>query len=263
MINYQGKLMQPSGVPVPDNTYSMTFAIYSQPTGSTALWYEINPSVQVKGGLFSVLLGSVTNLPANIFDNENRWFGVSVGTDPEMAPRQQIASVGFAWKAGSADLATTVPDGAITTAKLAPGVAIPPGTIVMWSGALADIPQGWKLCDGTNGTPDLRDRFIVGAGSGYSVGATGGLAQVTLALQQMPVHTHGVTDPGHAHFAPTWNGMTGAYELPSTKYAYDYGDAAPVSTSTTGISIQNRGGDQPHENRPPYYALCFIMKLAY
>lgn len=119
MINYQGKLMQPSGVPVPDNTYSMTFAIYGVPTGGTALWSETNPSVQVKGGLFSVLLGSVTNLPANIFDNENRWFGVTVGTDPEMTPRQKIASVAFAQKAASADIATTVPDGAITTGKLA------------------------------------------------------------------------------------------------------------------------------------------------
>ena len=203
MISYQGKLMQPSGAPVPDNTYSIQFAIYDDPASADPahkLWGETNPSVQVKGGLFSVLLGSVINLPPNIFDSPDRWFAVKVGADPEMTPRQKIASVGYAVKAGSADIATTVPDEAVTTAKvapaaittdrlavgavttdrvaagaitadrLAPGVAIPAGTIVMWSGAVANIPQGWTLCDGTSGTPDLRNRFIVGAGSEYAVG---------------------------------------------------------------------------------------------
>jgi hypothetical protein len=119
MINYQGKLMQPSGAPVPDNTYTIQFAIYADPTGGTALWSETNSAVQVKGGLFAVLLGSVTPLPADIFDGANRFFGVKVGTDSEMTPRQQVASAAFAIKASSADVATTVPDGAITTDKMA------------------------------------------------------------------------------------------------------------------------------------------------
>ena len=84
MISYQGKLMQPSGAPVPDNTYSIQFAIYDDPVSADPahkLWGETNANVQVKGGLFSVLLGSVINLPPNIFDNPDRFFGVKVGSD--------------------------------------------------------------------------------------------------------------------------------------------------------------------------------------
>ena len=118
MISYQGRLMQPSGAAVPDGTYSMQFAIYDVPTGGTALWSETNPSVAVKGGLFATMLGSVVNLPSNIFDNPNRFFGVKVGSDPEMTPRQQIASSAFAFRSA---VAGTVDDGSITTSKLADG----------------------------------------------------------------------------------------------------------------------------------------------
>ncbi len=64
--------------------------------------------------------------------------------------------------------------GSVTTAILADGVAVPSGVIVMWSGTLATIPDGWALCDGTNGTPDLRARFILGASAGQNPGGTGG-----------------------------------------------------------------------------------------
>jgi hypothetical protein len=127
MINYQGKLGNASGVPVADGVYSMQFAIYDVSVGGSALWTETNPNVQVKGGLFSVLLGSVNNIPSTVFSASNRFFGVTVGSDPEMTPRQQIASVGFAANSASADTAscagtaTTVPDGAITTSKIANG----------------------------------------------------------------------------------------------------------------------------------------------
>ena len=120
IISYQGKLSQPSGAPVADGTYSVRFAIYDEPTGAhVPLWSETNPNVQAKGGLFGVMLGSVVNLPGNVFDSPSRFFGIKVGDDPEMVPRQQIASVAFAFKAEKADIATTVPNGAITTGKIA------------------------------------------------------------------------------------------------------------------------------------------------
>ena len=92
---------------------------------------------------------------------------------------------------------------AINAAVLA---AVPIGIVAKWSGSIASIPAPWQLCDGTNGTEDLRDKFIVGAGNTYAVGATGGEAVstitvggTTLSLAQIPGHSHGVTDPTHSH----------------------------------------------------------------
>lgn len=163
--------------------------------------------------------------------------------------------------------------------------AIPSGFIGMWSGAISAIPAGWYLCDGTNGTPNLRDRFIVGAGDSYAVGAIGGAATVTLTESQIPshnhvitatasaagAHNHTITDPGHTHAVGTASsdGPTGA-DLAST----GYGAASNVSSATTGISLAsaadhthtitatagNAGSGGSHENRPPYYALAYIMK---
>lgn len=163
MISYQGKLMQPNGTPIPDGTYSIRFAIYDAPTEGNTLWSEVNPSVQVKGGLFATMLGSINNLGPNIFADQNRFFGVKVGDDAEMTPRQQIASSAFAFRAA---VAGTVDDGAITTGKLADGavtaakvadggiastklaigIATPAGTISMFGGVAA--PTGWLACDG-------------------------------------------------------------------------------------------------------------------
>jgi len=118
VINYQGKLLQPSGAPVADGAYGMQFSIYNVATGGTALWSETNPSVQVKGGLFAAVLGSVVSIPSTLFNTPTLFFGVKVGSDPEMTPRQQIASSAFAFRSTIAD---TVDDGAITTSKIAPG----------------------------------------------------------------------------------------------------------------------------------------------
>ena len=149
MVNYQGKLMQPSGAAVPDGTYSMQFTIYDAPVGGNVKWQETNTSVQVKGGLFAVLLGSVTNLPANIFDNPDRWFGVKVGADPEMTPRQKVASSAFAFRAA---VAGTVDDGAITTGKIADGAVtgekIAAGAV---SAAKMETQQGWIAAELSNG----------------------------------------------------------------------------------------------------------------
>ncbi len=131
-------------------------------------WTGAN-SVQVSDGLFNVMLGSVNPIgQAVITGNSNLFLGITVGTDSEMSPRVQLGSVPFATQA------LTVPDGSITTAKLAPDIQlIPSGAIIMWSGAIDAIPSGWQLCNGNSGMPNLVDRFIVGAGSSYPVGATG------------------------------------------------------------------------------------------
>jgi microcystin-dependent protein len=151
------------------------------------------------------------------------------------------------------------------------GSGIPKGLIAMWSGSAASIPQGWTLCDGKdlNGdgnpdVPDLRAKFIVGAvaeqNQTYSVGATGGKETHALVTSEMPSHNHSITDPGHYH-AFNLGDPNKADSTDNTGTAY--GDAWGQNTagSYTGITVNSAGGGQPHENRPPYYALCFIMKL--
>jgi len=135
---------------------------------------------------------------------------------------------------------------------------IPKGTIAMWSGSIDSIPIGWQLCDGTNGTPDLRDRFIVGAGNYYAVGATGGQDSVQLTIAQMPSHTH-IQNP-HSHTLPAYgNSLTGAADskVETTNSSTSYS----ASTNGTTATNQNTGGGGYHENRPKYYALAYIMKM--
>jgi len=117
---------------------------------------------------------------------------------------------------------------------------VPSGVITMWSGAINDIPDGWALCDGNNGTPNLQDRFIVGAGNSYTVDDTGGEEEHQLTVDEMPSHTHS-TDAN-----------TGSADKDS--------GVSPTG-GTSDATIDPTGGDQPHENRPPYYALAYIQKL--
>jgi len=140
---------------------------------------------------------------------------------------------------------------------------VPTGLISMWSGSVAAIPGGWQLCDGTNGTPDLRDRFIVGAGSSYAPGNTGGQNAVTLGIGEMPNHGHGFSDPGHSHQSTRndFAANTGGYGSGSGG-----GGLGPNTVFTnnvgTGITFVAEGGSGAHENRPPYYALAYIMCIS-
>jgi len=128
------------------------------------------------------------------------------------------------------------------------------GMIILWSGSSGSIPTGWLLCDGTSSTPNLRDRFVVGAGSTYAVGATGGSADAITVS-----HTHTVTDPGHNHTEqgdyPQGNGYNISGGNPATIY-----QNAVTGTSTTGVTIASSGSSGTNANLPPYYALCYIMK---
>jgi microcystin-dependent protein len=154
---------------------------------------------------------------------------------------------------------------------------VPVGGIIMWSGSVASIPTGWSLCNGANGTPNLQDKFIVGAGSGYGVGATGGDATVELQITQIPSHNHGGLtglEGGHSHgfdssdvSGGTWYGQFGLRTNRGLDSAYG-GDGIGQGTITlTGApnhahDIPAQGGGEAHENRPPYYALAFIMRVS-
>ena len=138
LVNYQGKVYQPSGAAVPDGAYKIAFSIYDVPTGGTALWTETYDALQVKGSAFHVLLGSINPIGASIFSSAERFLGVKLASDPELSPRQKIASVPYAMvaekaatatvaasaaeatHAASADVAQTVAVGAVTGASIAP-----------------------------------------------------------------------------------------------------------------------------------------------
>jgi len=147
------------------------------------------------------------------------------------------------------------------------GSGFPSGGIIMWSGTIATIPSGWLLCNGSSGTPDLRNRFIIGAFSDDSGTAkttvTGSATQTGGTKDAIVVshtHTATVTDPGHNHTyetrsgtppqsgnsTPCWNGVT----------------SANTGTATTGITVANstEGSSGTNQNLSPYYALAFIMK---
>lgn len=188
-------------------------------------------------------------------------------------------------------------------------VVMPPGGIIMWSGSVASIPEGWALCDGAQGTPDLRGRFVVGAGGDYAPGDTGGADSVTLSESQIPSHNHtmdgagahshtaagngshshsGTTSNsgGHSHTVPTYGASSGTQGNRISRYNTIGTQATSASTLSAGIhshsfntntvgnhshtisavsdhthAINSAGGDESHENRPPYYALAYIMRL--
>ena len=130
---------------------------------------------------------------------------------------------------------------------------IPVGGIVFWSGVVDSIPNGWALCNGqtVNGvrTPNLSDRFIVGVGSGYSLGATGGEASHKLTAAEMPSHNHAYKFTG-ADIDQSWD---------SDNYFYCQHNQYPNNANTK--YTEYTGGNAAHENRPPYYALCYIMRV--
>jgi microcystin-dependent protein len=142
------------------------------------------------------------------------------------------------------------------------GSGFPSGGIIIWSGSSASIPSGWLLCDGTNSTPDLRNRFVVGAGSTYAVDATGGSADAIVVS-----HTHSITDPSHTHTWSTNNGTnfnTGQTTVKSASAATAGSNqtfwTGTNASSTTGITINSTGSSGTNANLPPYFALCYIMK---
>lgn len=162
----------------------------------------------------------------------------------------------------------TVPSGVTmdqVNAAIEAASAVPSGAVLMWSGATDAVPDGWALCDGTNDTPDLRGRFVLGAGGIYDAGAAGGSEEVTLTVAQMPEHAHIEQHPDTSH---------SAFDRWLQSYDTDFNDRSRVGYKDftigsddigvyagEGIPTENTGGSQPHPNMPPYYALCYIMKL--
>jgi hypothetical protein len=140
----------------------------------------------------------------------------------------------------------------IATTAFVQANGVPSGAILLWSGSVASIPTGFVLCDGTNNTPDLRNRFVVGAGDTYAVDATGGSADAVVVS-----HTHTITDPGHNHSVPNSGSQNNSFDSGTTVGNDTTGTSG---TATTGITIDSAGESGTNKNLPPYYALAYIMK---
>jgi len=145
--------------------------------------------------------------------------------------------------------------------------AVPTGGIIMWSGSAASIPAGWVLCDGNNSTPNLTNRFVIGAGGTYSVGASGGSKDAIVVS-----HTHTAstttTIPNHNHellggFAAVsdfFGGSGNDYGVGVGSAVAGYTTASASLSPTSTTTVNSTGASGTDANLPPYYALCFIMK---
>lgn len=248
-LSYQGSLHSADGTPF-NGVKDITFRLYTVASAGAAFWAETRTNVNVTNGRFATVLGNNTLNPLDISKfTTDVWLGIQVaGETAEMTPRQKLTSVAFAFKADN---------------------GVPVGGIIMWHGSVSAVPEGWALCDGTNGTPDLRGRFIVGAAAGTSNGvvtagtgttlsrygwtAAGGKEKVSLTIDEMPAHNHARSD----------NYRMIEYNTGSTSngWGLDNNGNEPNLLNTGGQHPASQGGGAAHENLPPYYALAYIMRV--
>ena len=167
-------------------------------------------------------------------------------------------------------------DSAVTISKINfANALVPIGGIIMWSGTIANIPTGWALCNGSNSTPDLRNRFVVGAhsdgaggagpgfdadngtlSSNYTPGNTGGETAHQLSIPELASHTHTLVPNLEVpqSSAPGMVVQANINQAGGGRTHTIIQDPSPIVTTV--------GGNKFHENRPPYYALAFIMRIS-
>jgi microcystin-dependent protein len=298
-FTYQGVLRDSHDGVLENKNHTVEFRIYDCASGGVPMWGTRLQVLLDDEGLFSVpiednngeALDDVLNVGLSevIAKNAGRalYIGLTVvGSRGEIAPRQKMFASPYASFAANASVASgdmhvkakvtvktaDIKGGLVVSDNLSVGEhgeissvtvgnsvkssrgVIPLGGIITWSGSVNTIPHGWALCDGkvynARQTPDLRDRFIVGVGGNYTSGNTGGEALHTLTESEMPMH-------GHLVAAKTV-GVSLIYNSTAEVIA-------PVSNEKNNGSrtlyLGREGGSQAHENRPPYYALCYIMRV--
>lgn len=242
-------------------------AVYSSATGPILSKAELATSLFAMDIVLSADIAAVIEFGDALFLNPP--------ATETVAGVAQIADNAEA-DAGANDQTIMTPKKVKRRIDAAIAAAIFPGFIAMWSGAIVNIPVGWRLCDGTNGTPNLRDRFVVGAGTTYAVGAVGGAVNhnhggavegTAITEAQMPPHRHFNVVPGTGDGALTaGNSLSQERTLGGdTQYIMSSGAGEPTIGRTSsagggaahdhGLTINNAG------HLPPYFALAYIMKV--
>lgn len=237
-------------------------------------------TVTIAAGYISIG-GEVCYVPAHSYPapvgTQKEYWVINVSYDNNGLKTFQDASTHDTYEVriGKIAVASTVPSG-FTRYDLTKTIfevintkvdSVPLGAILMWSGTIANIPTGYALCNGSNGTPDLRGRFVVGvdtrttqpAGTPHwdanynGIGNTGGSKEVSLTTSQIPSHQHGLAfdNVNGGEFDTII--IPGAYEGTS--------DVDPGVRGYTGGMYAATSPVTPHENRPPYYVIAFIMKV--
>lgn len=192
---------------------------------------------------------------------------IVLGSDGKL-PNQLWLQYGYAYKfvlqTASSVLVNTYDNiSGIITSIPTSAPTLPTGVILIWSGSVGSIPSGYVICDGSNGTPDLRNSFVLGAGNTYTVGQTGGSAD---AIVVSHTHTANVTDPGHTHLQTVSGGPgadTGYTQTANQTWSSTaLGTTHSTISATTAITVANltAGTSGTNANLPPYYALAYIMK---
>ncbi|MFA6914202.1 MAG: hypothetical protein WCQ83_03255 [Endomicrobiia bacterium] len=245
-----------------NGTRSINFKIYDALSGGTAKWESGSKSVAISSGVFSYTLSPDVSL----VDWRAKDYYLEIEIDgKKLEPREKLTAVPYALHSNTAEniivksnaeFSVTIgsdkhfivdSDNAKSIVGTTEYYMVPKGAIIIWSGAIDKIPSGWVLCDGSNGTPNLTDRFVLGAGNSYAVGISSGEATHTLTIAEMPSHSHTIAVQNNSE-----NGSSNSINTvgsPGTSYEFN-------NTWTTNDS----GGTVPHNNMPPYYSLCYIMK---
>ena len=243
-------------------------AVNLAPIGNGFQFFTNNGAPLNAGKIYTYQAGSSTPLAtyttnSGLVANPNP---IILGTDGR-PPNEIWLSEGYFYKfilKDSDDVTIQTYDNLYGIIGTAPAAAtpIPTGCILLWSGSIGSIPAGWVLCNGSNGTPDLRNRFIVGAGSTYAVDASGGSADA-IVVSHNHTATSTVTDPTHRHAASAGDFMTTSGALGTTSGSTQ-GSAQYTAYASTGITVAttvaSAGTSGTNANLPPYYALCYIMK---
>ena len=138
---------------------------------------------------------------------------------------------------------------------------MPKGTIVAYNGT-TNIPNGWRICDGNHGTPDLRGRFILGQSTSKRFGSKGGEERVRLTEGQMPSHNHSMSSNGNHGHHLKWarNSDTTGKGFDRSYWEWNIRNGQK-SSGNHSHTIYHKGGNQSHNNMPPYYVLVYIMKV--